>query len=163
MIEAVTHSDPPTTAELGAYRERAMRSLDTEVRPRLAPALRQDGAQSSQPVLLAATGGTASILAMMEARLTEFDRDRLEAVKLTDVMVSGWVETLWSMPLAERRQLPGLPPPRADVMLAGVVIFEAIMGTFDFRELRVSTRGLRFAALRELWEASDVGRVTWGG
>jgi exopolyphosphatase/guanosine-5'-triphosphate,3'-diphosphate pyrophosphatase len=151
MIEELPHNDPPTFAELGTYRKRAMGFLHSEVQPQLAPSLKLNGAQS---VLLAATGGTASILAMMEAKLTEFDRDRVESVKLTDAVVSRWVETLWGMPLAQRRQLPGLPPPRADVMLAGVVIFEAIMRAFDFRELKVSTRGLRFAALMELWKGA---------
>jgi exopolyphosphatase/guanosine-5'-triphosphate,3'-diphosphate pyrophosphatase len=75
----------------------------------------------------------------------------MESVVLTDQRVSGWVETLWSLPLVQRRQLPGLPPSRADVMLAGSVIFESVMRQFGFKELRVSTRGLRFAALRKLW------------
>jgi exopolyphosphatase/pppGpp-phosphohydrolase len=41
----------------------------------------------------------------------------------------------------------GLPPNRADVILMGAVIFLVIMEAFDFSELRVSTRGLRFAAV----------------
>lgn len=156
MIEALAHSDPPTSAELAVYRQRVTDFLKSEVQPHLAPSLEQDGAQSAQPAMLAATGGTASILAMMEAKLTEFDRDRVESVRLTDGIVNGWVERLWGMSLAERRQLPGLPPPRADVMLAGVVIFEAIMRVLGFGELKVSTRGLRFAALRELWKPQPI-------
>jgi len=70
---------------------------------------------------------------------------------LDPARVSHWVNRLWTLPLAERRRLPGLPPPRADVILAGAVIFEQVMETSGFDALRVSTRGLRFAALRRLW------------
>jgi exopolyphosphatase/pppGpp-phosphohydrolase len=52
------------------------------------------------------------------------------------------------MALAERRDLPGLPANRADVILFGVAIYEAVMETFGIATLRVSTRGLRFAAVR---------------
>src|SRR5437660_1063107 len=51
-----------------------------------------------------------------------------------------------SLPLAERKHIIGLPPNRADVILPGAAIYEAIMEEFDFTELRISTRGLRFAA-----------------
>ena len=150
-LEALPHGDPPTSAELTAYRRRTAEFLRSEVRPHLGPVLEKERARGAQPALLAGTGGTASILAMMEARLTTFDRDRIEAVRLAAGSVGGWVEKLWGMPLAERRLLPGLPAERADVMLAGVVIFEAVMEEFGFRDLRVSTRGLRFTALTELW------------
>jgi exopolyphosphatase/pppGpp-phosphohydrolase len=53
------------------------------------------------------------------------------------------------MPLAARRQIIGLPPNRADVILFGVAIYERVMTTFGFTNLRVSTRGLRYAALLE--------------
>ena len=51
------------------------------------------------------------------------------------------------MPLAERKNIVGLPKSRADVILSGVVVYESVMEIFGFSELRISTRGLRFAAL----------------
>jgi exopolyphosphatase/guanosine-5'-triphosphate,3'-diphosphate pyrophosphatase len=59
------------------------------------------------------------------------------------------LDRLWALPLAERRQIAGLPKNRADVILTGVAIYEAVMEQFGFSELRVSTRGLRFAAVME--------------
>jgi exopolyphosphatase/guanosine-5'-triphosphate,3'-diphosphate pyrophosphatase len=59
------------------------------------------------------------------------------------------VERLWGIPLEERKQIAGLPPNRADVILTGAAIYEAIMEEFDFAELRISTRGLRFAAVMQ--------------
>lgn len=153
LLEAIPHSDPPTVLELEAYRESVAEFLRSEVQPELGPSLQQERAQFGQPVILAGTGGTASILAMMEAQLSEFDRNRVETTELNMGIVSGWVERLWHLPLEERRRLPGLPPSRADVMLPGAVIFEAVMRQFDLRELRVSTRGVRFTALQELWKS----------
>ena len=43
----------------------------------------------------------------------------------------------------------GLPKLRADVILTGVLIYETVMAEFNFSELRISTRGLRFAAVMD--------------
>jgi exopolyphosphatase/guanosine-5'-triphosphate,3'-diphosphate pyrophosphatase len=51
--------------------------------------------------------------------------------------------------LEERKQIIGLPPNRADVILTGALIFQQVMTLFDLDLLRVSTRGLRFAALMD--------------
>jgi exopolyphosphatase/guanosine-5'-triphosphate,3'-diphosphate pyrophosphatase len=59
------------------------------------------------------------------------------------------VKRLWGLPLAERKKITGLPKDRADVILPGVVIYEGVMEEFRFQELRVSTRGLRFAAVMD--------------
>ena len=93
--------------------------------------------------------GVVSILAMMEANLEEFDRGKLEGTRLSRERVRWQMDRLWALPLAERRQIAGLPKNRADVILTGVAIYEAVMEQFDFSELRVSTRGLRFAAVME--------------
>ena len=57
------------------------------------------------------------------------------------------VERIWNLPLEERKKIIGLPPKRADVILTGLAIYEAVMARFGFDELRISTRGLRYAAL----------------
>jgi exopolyphosphatase/guanosine-5'-triphosphate,3'-diphosphate pyrophosphatase len=100
-------------------------------------------------VQLVGVGGTASILGCMEAKLDSFDRARLEATRLSAAHVSWYLQRLWSLPLAERQQITGLPRNRADVILMGVAIYQAVMAQLGFRELRISTRGLRFAALLE--------------
>ena len=47
---------------------------------------------------------------------------------------------LWKLPLIERKEIPGLPKNRADVILTGVLIYEMVMEEFGFLQLRVSTR-----------------------
>jgi len=73
----------------------------------------------------------------------------IEASRLSFKKVRDWVGRLWGLSLAERREIPGLPKERADVMLNGALIYETVMEVFGFPELRVSTRGLRFAAVMD--------------
>jgi exopolyphosphatase/guanosine-5'-triphosphate,3'-diphosphate pyrophosphatase len=85
----------------------------------------------------------------MENKLDRFDRERIESTILSREQVAAHRQQLWSLPVARRKEIPGLPKLRADVILTGVVIYEAVMEEFDFKQLRVSTRGLRFAAVMD--------------
>jgi len=151
-LESLPHSDPPTTAEREECRRHIGGILRGEVLPALEDALRRErDANPDAGLRLVGTGGTVSILTTMELGLDTFDREQIEAARLAYGKVVQRVETLWRLPLAQRRTLPGLPPARADVMLAGAVILEQVMKVLAFEELLVSTRGLRFEALRALW------------
>lgn len=145
MLEATKVSDPPTAAELTTTRVWLRGFLNCEVSPKLGPVLQNLGRTD---LALIGTGGTTSILARVELELPDYDRARIEATRFDAARVRWHVERLWGLPLAERRALPGLPPERADVILFGVVIYEAVMEAFGIEMLGVSTRGLRFAAVR---------------
>jgi len=94
-------------------------------------------------------GGTASILACMEAELTSFDRARVEATRLSAARVGWHLERLWSLSLERRKDIVGLPKNRADIILMGAAVYQVVMESFSFPDLRISTRGLRFAALMQ--------------
>jgi exopolyphosphatase/guanosine-5'-triphosphate,3'-diphosphate pyrophosphatase len=96
---------------------------------------------------LVGTGGTMTILARMEGRMTDFVREKIEGMCFNPSQIREWMVRLWSLPLAQRREIIGLPANRADVMLMGTAICEAVMDCFPFGELYVSTRGLRFGAI----------------
>jgi len=85
----------------------------------------------------------------MEAGLVAFDRGKIEATRLSAARVLWHLEHLWSLPLEERKEIIGLPKNRADVILMGVAIYQAVMEEFGFPDLRLSTRGLRFAVLMQ--------------
>jgi exopolyphosphatase / guanosine-5'-triphosphate,3'-diphosphate pyrophosphatase len=160
LLETIPPSDPPTREEFAETRRWVREFVAGKVRPELEPALRREvaSATAQNPVQIVGTGGTTSILARMELALEDYDRERIEAVRLSQERVNWHAERLWSLPLAQRQELPGLPRKRADVILAGAVIYEAVMAEFGFGELRVSTRGLRFAAVME----DAVNRVITG-
>jgi exopolyphosphatase/guanosine-5'-triphosphate,3'-diphosphate pyrophosphatase len=151
LLEKLPHSDPPDPEELDTFRAWLRQFLDYEVRSVLEPAMRREAKldPAKRELTLVGTGGTTSILARMEAKMEDYDRARIEATRLSLGRVKAHTERLWSLPLEERKQIVGLPKKRADVILPGAAIYEAVMEAFRFDELRVSTRGLRFAAVMD--------------
>jgi len=149
LLETIPPSDPPSQSDFFETRQWIRDFIAKKVVPEIQPALRREVElhAAHKPVELVGTGGTTSILARMEAQLDDFDRTRIEATRLSVERVHWHCEHLWGLPLAQRQEIVGLPRKRADVILAGVAIFEAVMECLGFRELRVSTRGLRFAAV----------------
>ena len=151
LMEKVPPGDPPSLEELAQCLDWLKTFLKKEVLPKLGPImdLEKEADKTNAGLQLVGTGGTASILARMELQADDYDRDRIEATRLSLERVRWHVENLWSMPLEKRQQIVGLPKKRADVILTGAAIYEAVMDQFGFSELRVSTRGLRFAAVME--------------
>ncbi len=145
LMEKFPHGDPPTAEEFSRCRDWVKEFLTTEVRLLLEPALRHE--KKSGVAQLVGTGGTTSILGRVELGIDHYDRDRIENTVLTLARVRELRQHLWQLPLTQRQTVPGLPPSRADVILTGVLIYEALMEDFGFAELRISTRGLRFAAV----------------
>ena len=170
LMETIPCSDPPTLEELHTCQQWLREFLRKEVRPKLSQAAAEakqrvelEGERFAREpglftpvsetrtggVQLVGIGGTASILGCMEAKLETFDRERLEATRLSAARVSWHLERLWSLALEERKKIIGLPSSRADVILMGVAIYEAVIEQLGFLELRISTRGLRFAAVMD--------------
>ena len=159
LLEKRPPGDPPTAGELADCRRWLREFLRQAVRPELAARLNLTPAVAAAatagrdatavPVGLVGTGGTATILGRLALKMDSFERERIEATRLNLAEVQATVARLWSLPLASRKQVPGLPPNRADVILFGVAIYEAVMEQFGFDDLRLSTRGLRFAAVME--------------
>jgi len=147
LLESIPHSDPPQPAELAATRAWLNDFVRREIAPQLELALARERSQGQ--LLLVGTGGSASVLAGLETGLSKFDRRKIEDTRLSSARITEWVERLWRLPLSERQHIPGLPAQRADVMLTGAAIYEAAMAVLHFPELRITTRGLRFAAVME--------------
>lgn len=142
MMEAIHVADPPSPSCL----EKAWAILDQffeeEINPRLKPLI----LDLDRPDLLT-TGGTSTILARISTASEDFDPNRIESTILSDLQVKGISDRLWSLPLEERQKVAGLPANRADVMLAGALIYLAIFKHLGFSRMHPSTRGLRFGAL----------------
>jgi exopolyphosphatase/guanosine-5'-triphosphate,3'-diphosphate pyrophosphatase len=143
LLEQLPPGDPPGLDALRSCRADLREFLEQQVVPALEPALRQ----CAGPAQLVGTSGTASILARIQARTEDFNRDQIEATVLPAARLRALLEEQWQLPLAGRRKTPGIPPDRADVIVTGMAIYEAIMDRFGFARLQISTRGLRYWAL----------------
>jgi len=105
---------------------------------------------SQEPIQLVGTGGSATILARMERQMTGYDRSQIDGLMLSRQRVRETLDRLWGLRLAERKLIVGLPPNRADIILMGVLIYDTLMDLYDHDTLAITTRGLRFGALRPL-------------
>ena len=70
----------------------------------------------------------------------------------------GISEMLSRMPLSERAQLPCIGTERADLVVAGCAILEAILDIWPAETLGVADRGIREGILRSLM-ARDGHRI----
>lgn len=149
LLETIPHSDPPTREEFAETRQWVRDFIAEKIQPAITPVLQREQGLQTAPLLLVGTGGTTTILARMEARLETYDRNVIENTRISRERLRWHTENLWSQPLTQREGIIGLPRKRADVILTGTVIYEAVMEAFGFTELRVSMRGLRFAAVMD--------------
>ncbi len=147
LAESFKTTDPPGQEALTRCLAEVRKFLDSEVMPVFQAAI--STRLSTNPVLVGASG-TSTVLARMFLSSETYDRTVLERVRLTRGWLDGQCLNLWSIPLEERRRIVGLPPNRADIIPFGVVIMRAVLGAFDSRELWISTRGLRFAVVKEM-------------
>ena len=127
LTERFLHSDPPAGEELDAA-ARAVRELLPDLHPTEAIGV----------------AGTITSLAALE--LGEYDPERVHGYRLSREAVEAQLEHLASLPLDERRGLPGLDPDRAPVIVAGAVIINEVMKRYDLAELEVSERDLLHGA-----------------
>jgi exopolyphosphatase/guanosine-5'-triphosphate,3'-diphosphate pyrophosphatase len=143
LLEQLKISDPPGRQALESCRESLRKFFANDAAPKIGSALHQSG----KKLQLIGVGGTATILARVEQKIDSFDRERIENARVPLATLRSDLEALWQKPLADRQQVIGIPRKRADVILTGMAIYEAIMEQFGFEEVRVSTRGLRYFAL----------------
>ncbi len=144
LLERLRLKDPPGREALEACRAFLRTFFAEQIIADLRPALAQ---MNRGAVRLIGTGGTATILARIRAGLTEFNRGKIEEVTLRLHEIQAETERQWTMTLEERKAIPGMPAKRADVILTGVAIYEAVMEVLQFGEFQVSTRGLRYGAV----------------
>jgi exopolyphosphatase / guanosine-5'-triphosphate,3'-diphosphate pyrophosphatase len=141
LLGLLSPSDPPTPEDLERCRATVDGFLRQEVQPRLRAVL---ASFCGRPVSLVGLGGALKTL----ARLADAPKPRDEApILLRAGPMRQQVERLWRLASEKRRHLVGLDPQKADVILAGAVIYEAVMRLFQFPQLLVSSQGLRHGAL----------------
>jgi exopolyphosphatase/guanosine-5'-triphosphate,3'-diphosphate pyrophosphatase len=102
------------------------------------------------------TSGTVTTIAGVFLELPRYDRRRVDGCWLADGQVSAVVERLMAMSYDERVANPCIGSERADLVLAGCAILEAIRRAFPCERLRVADRGLREGMLVEMMRADGV-------
>ncbi|HSI42181.1 MAG TPA: Ppx/GppA phosphatase family protein [Xanthobacteraceae bacterium] len=127
-----------------------------EFRPHLQGFLKAMGPHDCNGFHLLGTSGTVTTIAGVHLDLPRYDRSQVDGTWLGAGQVHSVVERLLSMPFAERVANPCIGAERADLVLAGCAILEAVRRTFPCERLRVADRGLREGILVELMRADRV-------
>lgn len=111
---------------------------------------------------LLGTSGTVTTLAGIQLGLRRYDRRKVDGLWMSDEDAAHMIDTLLAMDYQARVAHPCIGADRADLVLPGCAIFEAIRRDFQCSRLRVADRGLREGILVELM-GRDGHRVRRGG
>jgi exopolyphosphatase / guanosine-5'-triphosphate,3'-diphosphate pyrophosphatase len=120
-----------------------------EVAKYIAPFAAEQGGDLEGMHLLG-TSGTVTTLAGVHLNLVRYDRRRIDGVWLKDSDVTATIARLLGMSYQERADNNCIGVERADLVLAGCAILDAIRDAFPLRRLRVADRGLREGMLVEM-------------
>ena len=109
-------------------------------------------------VHLLGTSGTVTTLAGIHLDLARYDRARVDGQWLQAAQIDAVIASLLNMGYDERASSPCVGPERADLVLAGCAILEAIRRHWPCQRLRVADRGLREGLLSEMMQADGFMR-----
>jgi exopolyphosphatase/guanosine-5'-triphosphate,3'-diphosphate pyrophosphatase len=102
------------------------------------------------------TSGTVTTIAGVSLRLRRYDRRRVDGCWLSGDEISRVVAELMAMSFDQRAANPCIGADRADLVLAGCAILDAIRRAFPCQRLRVADRGLREGMLVEMMRQDGV-------
>ncbi len=121
-----------------APKEDELKALEEEIQKGLTPL--KD--LPTRPSHLIATGGTASCLAALKLELESYCLEKLHGTQLKTKDLSALFVKLKNLPPYERRFLKGMDQGREDIILAGLMVYLAILGMFGLSSLTVSETGI---------------------
>jgi exopolyphosphatase/guanosine-5'-triphosphate,3'-diphosphate pyrophosphatase len=131
-------------------------AMVAEVASHLAPFAAADGAPAVDRMHLLGTSGTVTTIAGVHLELRRYDRRRVDGCWMSDTQATDVIERLLAMSYEERVANPCIGAERADLVLAGCAILEAIRREFPCRRVRVADRGLREGMLVQMMRADGV-------
>ncbi|HEX4520811.1 MAG TPA: hypothetical protein VH063_14615 [Gaiellaceae bacterium] len=144
------------SVNVGAARYTDQLGLDGAVAPEVvATARREIGADLSRldgrppAELVVGMGGGITNMAAVKNGLVRYDPEVIQGTELDATEVERQIELYRTRSADERRELAGLQPKRAEVILAGACIVRTVLEKLGRDSLVVSDRGLRHGLLVE--------------
>ena len=129
LTELFVRNDPPTGVEVAKIQERARVEIE-EGLERLAPVVKDS--------VVIGVAGTVTTIKAVDLELSPYDSAKVHLSVLTGAEVDRVLMKFLMLPLAERLELPGLEPKRADVIIAGTIITEVVLDALGASGLTVS-------------------------
>jgi exopolyphosphatase/guanosine-5'-triphosphate,3'-diphosphate pyrophosphatase len=144
LTERAGSNEGDRDARLAAYAR--MRDLVAESFAAFAGRL---PANVDRPRLLG-TSGTVTTLASVHLELSHYDRSAVDGLIVPAASMRRICVDLSGMALGERATFPCIGTERADLVVAGCAILEAILDLWPAERLGVADRGIREGILRRL-------------
>ncbi|HLJ55405.1 MAG TPA: hypothetical protein VKT77_10225 [Chthonomonadaceae bacterium] len=136
LTERFLPSDPPTPDQVAAAIAAA------EAAFKAAP-FTESAARGS---IVVGVGGTLTNLAAMRQGANP-EPEAIHGLALSELDIEALIASLAEKSIAERREMPGLDPSRADIILAGAILLRGALAHVDSQVVGVCTRGLRWGVL----------------
>lgn len=146
VTELFLRSDPPTHREV----EQAAEWVAGELRPFFST-FRQ------RPTEMVAVAGTATSLAAIELGLVPYDPERVHGYRLTGAALLDTLESLTAMTLEQRRNLAGLEPDRAEVIVGGAIVLQAVMAYAGLSSTLVSEHDILYGMMLDSGDERSSG------
>ena len=130
LTERFLASDPPSAAEVAACAEHVRSAL---------PPLDVPGAIG--------VAGTVTTAAALDLGLDAYDPVLIHGHRISRASVEATLERLAALPLAERREVAGLEPARAPVIVGGLVVLREVLDAYGLDAIEASERDLLHGAV----------------
>lgn len=131
LTEMFLKSDPPLPAEtelLCSYVKQSIKVYQTD--------------------MLIGVGGTMTTLAAVCQKLEIYQSDRIQHYVLTEKALANTIKEFLSCSLEERKKIKGLLPERADIIVAGALVFDTLMKMLKISEIFISDENLMQGVIR---------------
>lgn len=116
----------------------------TQLRKHVRKTLKSALVAGEMPVqCLLGSGGTMTSIAAMVMAMRKEGYGSIHGYEVLRSEVVHLLAMLLRKDLKEKRSIPGLPPDRADIIVAGVTVVDELMDLFSANVLKVNERGIR--------------------
>jgi exopolyphosphatase / guanosine-5'-triphosphate,3'-diphosphate pyrophosphatase len=127
----------------GPAKRRQIEALREHVSAQIDEAEWLGGTGSATGGRLVGIGGTVRNLAAAAQRAAGLPSNGVQGMAIEREALDRLVERLAALPAAERASVPGIKPARADIILAGAVVVQAVLQAGGFDRLETTEAGLR--------------------
>lgn len=139
VTERFVRSDP--------LREKHWKAMKQEIDRGIRGAIRQPAHRAE---IMVGSGGTFTALAHMSKWQREGRHGSVQGYILTQAEVIHLLDRLREAPLEARRQMQGLSPDRADIIVAGASVIARLMKRLGTHQILVNERGIRDGLLLQM-------------
>jgi exopolyphosphatase/guanosine-5'-triphosphate,3'-diphosphate pyrophosphatase len=140
LTERFLHADPVRDDEVAAM----LAAIQSELEPVISRV-----ASGNEPLTLVGIAGSFTTAAAIEKQLMKYSHSYVHGSYLSVGEVRRQAQLFREKTIEERKQIAGLEPKRADVILASACLIERIMTLLKAESVVVSDQGVRYGLLHE--------------